>query len=149
MGKKNKKSNKKRIEKKIKNKKQSKKRRKKNKIKKIGEERKRQISEEKKRQSNGYHHQQTHMNGNGNIINKTNGYGKSNKIEYEIKKNIKMNVNDNNKDNDNNDHSCPCCDNLHNMDDNISTHLTEISKLYNLNDAKDWKKFLLLPLHKK
>merc|ERR1712048_158994 len=76
----------------------------------------------------------------------TNGHVESNEIEFEIELNAndQTRMNGRNTDCDNGS-MCPCCEGGHHMDDNIGTHLKEISKLYNLKDSKDWEKFLLLP----
>merc|ERR1712154_250599 len=92
--------------------------------------------------NNGYHSNHGHNHHylhNGNI-------DKNVSIEFEYKQN--ENEHDRLEENES-AQSCPCCDSTHNIDDNINTHLTEISKLYNLNHSKEWKKFLLLPLHRK
>merc|ERR1712048_1149755 len=90
-------------------------------------------------------HQQ-YMNGNATNISSTNGI--NHKIEFEYNPNHKQ-KNVQSDMNDSNELCCPCCDSVHNMDDNISTHLSEIAKLYNLKNSTEWKKFLLLPLHNK
>merc|ERR1712062_911966 len=105
--------------------------------------------------SNGHysHHQtashspsEVEMNGHG--IAHSNGYGndQSNEIEFELRGSVDCKFQKNG--NEENESMCPCCNGVHNMDDNIGTHLTEISKLYNLKDSMDWKRFLLLPMHK-